>query len=185
MKHFSVLLLLPTVLVLTSCGSDTAADKQLPSAAPRTGVSEIEAPSDDRLRAGQTLYVPAYPSIFTSDRGHAYRLAITLCVRNTDERSPMIVKSVKYYDQEGKLIRDYLPKPVQISPLASVSYFVAENDVTGGIGACFLVEWVADQAVTPPVVEAVMVGTSGQQGVSFICPGRVLEDRARPSPESQ
>ena len=46
-----------------------------------------------------------------------------------------------------------------------------EQDKSGGLGANFLVEWVAEQPVYGPVVEAVMIGTAGTQAISFVSTG--------------
>jgi hypothetical protein len=100
-------------------------------------------------------------------------------VRNTDRRAPIVVAAVDYYDHDGQLVRKYLQKPVRIAPLAAMEYFVRERDTSGGQSASFVVEWVAEQSVTAPVVEAVMIGTAVSQGVSFTCIGRVIADRAR------
>jgi hypothetical protein len=56
---------------------------------------------------------------------------------------------------------------------------VKESDTRGGVSASFLVEWVAEQSVSAPLVESVMIGTASTQGVSFTCPGRVIDDRRR------
>jgi hypothetical protein len=37
-----------------------------------------------------------------------------------------------------------------------------------GSGAKFLVHWRADQPVSEPIVESIMIGTQMQQGISFI-----------------
>ncbi len=42
-----------------------------------------------------------------------------------------------------------------------------------------MVEWSADRAVVAPVVEAVMVGTLGNQGVSLLGTGRVVAEHGR------
>jgi Protein of unknown function (DUF3124) len=91
----------------------------------------------------------------------------------------MILTKAGYDDQDGQLIRNYLKKPLRIGAMSSTEFFVSESDTKGGISANFLVECVAEQSITAPVVESVMVGTSSMQGVSFTCPGRILADRAR------
>jgi Protein of unknown function (DUF3124) len=145
----------------------------------RKQVVEVEPIDSGRVVAGQTIYVPAYSSIYTSDRAHRFELAVTLSIRNTDQDHPMILNTARYYDQDGQLIRDYLKKPLRIGPMSSTEFFVSESDTKGGVSASFLVEWVAEQTLTAPVVESVMVGTSSGQGVSFTCSGRVLADRSR------
>ena len=144
----------------------------------RKQVVEVEPIESGKVVAGQTIYVPAYSSIYTSDRAHRFDLAVTLSVRNTDQDHPMILTKARYYDQDGQVIREYLKKPLRIGPMASTEFFVSESDTKGGVSASFLVEWVAEQSITAPVVESVMVGTLSGQGVSFTCPGRVLDDRS-------
>jgi hypothetical protein len=63
--------------------------------------------------------------------------------------------------------------------MASTDFVVTEDD-TGGAGANFIVEWSAGAEVTAPVVEAVMISTASQQGISFVSQGRVIKDRALP-----
>jgi hypothetical protein len=145
----------------------------------RKQVVEVEPIDSGKVVAGQMIYVPAYSSIYTSDKAHRFELAITLSIRNTDQDHPIILTKARYYDQDGQLIRDYLKKPLRIGPMSSTEFFVSESDTKGGVSASFLVEWAAEQSVTAPVVESVMVGTSSGQGVSFTCPGRVLADRSR------
>lgn len=43
--------------------------------------------------------------------------------------------------------------------------------MAGGVGANFLVEWVAEVMVTEPVIEAIMVSTEGGQAFAFARPG--------------
>ena len=145
----------------------------------RKQVVEVEPIDAGKVVAGQTIYVPAYSSIYTADKAHRFELAITLSIRNTDRAHPIILAKAHYYDRDGQVIRDYLKKPLRIGPMSSTEFFVSESDTKGGVSASFLVEWVAEQGVTAPVVESVMVGTLSGQGVSFTCPGRVLADRSR------
>ena len=44
-----------------------------------------------------------------------------------------------------------------------------------GLGANFIVEWVAQTEISEPTVEAVMLGTDLHQGISLISPGRVIK----------
>jgi Protein of unknown function (DUF3124) len=123
---------------------------------------------------GQLLYVPAYSDIPYLDEKRRYPLAVTLSMRNTDGAQSIIITSVRYFDGEGRLIRTYVEQPLRLGPLASTARVVEERDTQGGTGASFLVEWRAEVPVHAPVVEAVMIGTSGAWGISFTSPGRVL-----------
>ncbi|MHC5538673.1 DUF3124 domain-containing protein, partial [Singulisphaera rosea] len=145
--------------------------------APGRGGIEVEAIANDKVVAGQTIYVPAYSHIFTANDAHPFNLAVTLSIRNTDRQHPIVISSVRYSNQEGRSVRDYLKKPLRIAPLASVEYFVKEGDTSGGSSASFLVDWAAENAVSDPVVEAVMIGIASTQGISFTCPGRIVSTR--------
>ena len=125
---------------------------------------------------GQTIYVPAYSHVYYGD-GKEYLLAITLSIRNTSLTDSISVTSVRYYDSKGKLVKEYSQKNLQIPPMATAEFLVKEQDKSGGSGANFIVEWTAQKDVSEPVVEAVMISTAFQQGISFISPGRVIEER--------
>lgn len=124
---------------------------------------------------GQTIYVPIYSHIYHEDEHKILNLAATLSIRNTDLSNPMIITSVRYYDSEGKLVRQYITQPVQLGAMASTDFVVARTDSSGGVGANFIVEWVAEKEIYEPVVEAVMIGTESSQGISFISTGRVIK----------
>lgn len=127
-----------------------------------------------QIVTGQTIYVPAYSEIFTQSHDHTIKLTVTLAIHNSDPDSPIIVQSVRYFDTEGKLVRDYIDEPVQVPPLATAGFVVEESDTSGGWGANFLVDWGAEKPVYEPVIEAVMINTSTSTGVSMISPGRVV-----------
>lgn len=128
------------------------------------------------LSRGQEIYVPAYSHIYGGDRERPFLLAVTLSVRNTSLTETVMVTSIGYYDSEGGLLEKILKKPVAIKPFSSYRHVVKESDKAGGSGAKFLVRWKAGDSVPQPIVEAVMIGTSGQQGISFTSRGQVLRE---------
>ena len=140
-----------------------------------SSVAQESPASDTVLVRGQVLYVPAYSHIFSGTASAKFNLTTTLSLRNTDLEHRITILAVQYYDSEGKLVRAYLTEPRQLGPLASTDFVVAEKDTTGGSGANFIVEWSAQEPVTSPVVEAVMISTTSSQGLSFVSPARVLE----------
>jgi hypothetical protein len=128
------------------------------------------------LSLGQLVYVPVYSHIFFGDRQQSFNLSVTLSLRNTDLATPVEITSVRYYDEKGKLLKDFAPPAITIEPLASARFYVKESDVSAGSEASFLVRWQASQKVTPPVIEGLMVGASFGQGISFTAPGQVLQE---------
>jgi hypothetical protein len=165
--YFSIL-----VLLLTGCKPAPQ-----PTETP-TPLKVVKLDNTVKIVAGQTVYVPIYSHIYTWDQNRQMDLTATLSVRNTDLNRSMIVASVNYYSTDGKLIRKYLEQPVELGPLASASFLVNQEDRSGGAGAAFIVEWVSQSNLSPPVIESVMINTGGNQGISFVSPGRVIKSRS-------
>jgi hypothetical protein len=126
----------------------------------------------------RTVYVPVYSSLYTGlDIGkHMIDLAATLSIRNVSTQHPIVVNFVRYYDSGGTLLREYVNAPAELGPLASVEFVIKRADTSGGPGANFLVQWVGQPETDDPVIEAVMVGLSGNAGISFTSPGRVIKN---------
>jgi hypothetical protein len=126
----------------------------------------------------RTVYVPVYSSIYwgTDIKQHMVDLAATVSIRNVSRRLPLIVNFVRYYDSAGKLVRDYVSAPSELAPLATVEFVIQQKDTAGGPGANFLIEWAGAPNINEPIIEAVMVGQTGNAGISFTSSGRVLKD---------
>lgn len=123
---------------------------------------------------GQLVYVPAYAEIFFNSINATRALTTTLAIHNTDLEHSIVINSVRYYDTEGTLVQEYIDEPMRVGPMATFGFVVDSADQRGGWGANFLVEWVAEQPVYEPVIEAVMVSAQGVEGISFISPGRII-----------
>ncbi len=110
-------------------------------------------PAPPASSQGQLIYVPVYSHIFFGDRQQSFNLSVTLSLRNTDLTTPIEITSVRYYDEKGKLLKDFAPPAITIEPLASARFYVKESDVSAGSEASFLVRWQSPQRVSPPFVE--------------------------------
>lgn len=148
----------------------TAIQSQLPARAPSASPLQTVPAKPERVAHGQTVYVPVYSHVY-SGFGREQALEATLSIRNTDLEHAIVVSAIRYYDNEGTLLRDYLDAPVLLGPLASADFLVERRDMAGGVGANFLVEWVAEEVVTTPVIEAVMVSSEGNKAFAFVRPG--------------
>ena len=122
----------------------------------------------------QAVYVPVYSHVY-SDGGRPFLVETTLSVRNTDPREPIVLSSVRYFDTKGALVQDYLPGPIELSPLESIEFLVEKSDVSGGSGANFIVVWAAETPVNEPMIEAVMIGFRGGNSISMIRAGTPIE----------
>jgi hypothetical protein len=176
----ALLLALASLAACEREGGARAGGVRADTAAAGAAVPEIPGPSPaDSAHpvVRQVVYVPVYPRIYFRDQRRAIDLAATLSVRNTDPEYPLTVTAVLYFNTAGRLVRSYLRGPVRLGPMATAEYVVEPRDTAGGSGANFLVEWTADRRVTEPVIEAVMIGATGAQGISFVSVGRPLRRR--------
>lgn len=173
--HFSLAI---TVIILASCKSTAIPPKSHPNNNVASQPQKIVTLDKNfNIASGQTIYVPVYSHIYYYNRRENFNLAVTLSIRNTDMANSLIITSVRYYNSDGKLIKKYLDQPIQLDALASSDFFVSRDDTSGGLGANFIVEWVAQTKISEPIVEAVMIGTDFQQGISFVSSGRVIKSQ--------
>jgi len=134
---------------------------------------------EGRQSKGQTVYVPVYSHVWhgnldSKQKPQMLLLSSMLSIRNTDPNTGFTVKSVRYYDTDGKLLREYYPQPMTLGPMASTDLFLEHKDDKGGTGANFLVDWTADKPISEPIIETVNVYFFGPQSLAFTSPGRPI-----------
>jgi hypothetical protein len=130
-------------------------------------------------RHGRT-YVPAYSHGYVGS-GAPVLFAVTLSIRNADVARPLRVSRVDYHATAGDRVRAFLSGPRVLPPLGTAEYLVEQIDEAGGSGANFIVEWSIEEDGHPPVIEAVMLGTSGAAGYSFSMRGIDVSDPPAPA----
>jgi hypothetical protein len=143
---------------------------ELPRAFQPPNLANFEAKGVERdaLRVHQAAYVPVYSHIYY-DGGRPYMLEITLSIRNIDPNEPVYLSKADYYDTDGKLSKSKIDRLIVLEPLQTIEFLVERHDASGGSGANFIVEWhAADKSVHAPLIEAVMVGRSGTNAISFV-----------------
>jgi hypothetical protein len=122
----------------------------------------------ESLPVHQASYVPVYSHIYY-DGGRPYLLEATLSIRNVDPKQPVYLSAVEYYDTDGNLSKTQVDRLIKLDPLQTIDFLVERHDVTGGSGANFIVEWhTATRGTHAPLIEAVMVGRSGTNAISFV-----------------
>ena len=169
---------LPALFILVwfslSCVPEKEEMKEIPQ-----HIQPIAINGDLDLSNGQMVYVPAYSqihSVYSSTEESRINIAVTLSIRNTDIDNPIIIKSVSYYGDDGKLLKEFIETPFQLSKLASASFNISQSDISGGIGANFIVEWGANQSAIEPYIQAIMLSTQGTHGFSWRNPGYVIKE---------
>ncbi|MFV0591409.1 MAG: DUF3124 domain-containing protein [Draconibacterium sp.] len=136
---------------------------------------EVLLPLPDSLEYGKT-YLPVYSHIYHVHEHRTYDLTVTVSIRNVSLADTVYILHGDYYNTKGDKIREYFKKPVFVRPMETIEIVIAEDDIEGGSGANFVFDWAASNKKNPPLFEAVMISTYGEQGVSFLSRGvRIYE----------
>lgn len=143
--------------------------------------SALPAAAAEELSSGQTLYLPVYSKIWHGDlvfKGKIpleYFLSALVSVRNTSLKTPIRVLSARYYNTEGKLINEFVPKPITVGTMGTYELFIERKESEGGSGANFVIQWESAVPTNPPVVEAVHADISGPRTLSFVTSARPIQ----------
>ena len=135
------------------------------------------------LSAGQSIYLPVYSHLYHGDvnprtgKPSETLVSTHVSIRNTDPATGMKVVSARYYDTGGKLLREFLPKPQTIAPMGTHELYVPRSDSSGGSGANFVIDWVADKPINPPLVEALHADIREARTLLFVTTGRPIQPR--------
>jgi hypothetical protein len=124
----------------------------------------------DTLVSGKT-YLSIYSEIYSESEHRTINLTATISLRNINLSEDVYVEKASYFDTKGNLIRTYFDSPIFLKPLETIEIIIDEKDTAGGSGANFVFDWAIKNTVHEPVFEAVMISTSGQQGISFTTKG--------------
>lgn len=139
--------------------------------------SEFHSATVDKSAFAKTeqVYIPIYSDIYYVDSKHTFSLTATLSIRNTSFRDSVYLFAIDYYNSKGNKVRRYNNSTLLLKPMESVEFVVDNKDDTGGVGANFVVEWGAKPGAIRPYFQGIMIGTTGQQGISFTTDGIVIQ----------
>jgi hypothetical protein len=135
------------------------------------------------LSTGQMLYLPIYSHLYHGDvhprtgKPSETLVSTHISIRNTDPASTMRVTSARYFNTDGRLLREYLAAPQAIPPLGTHELYVSRSDSSGGSGANFLISWTAEKAINPPLVEALHADIREARTLLFVTTARPIQAR--------
>lgn len=135
------------------------------------------------LSTGQSLYLAIYSHLYHGDvhpktgKPSETLVSTHVSIRNTDPAVPMKVTSARYYNTEGKLLREFLPRPQAIPPLGTFELYVPRSDSSGGSGANFIIDWTAEKPINPPIVEALHADIREARTLLFVTTARPIQKR--------
>ncbi|MCB9646080.1 MAG: DUF3124 domain-containing protein [Deltaproteobacteria bacterium] len=127
----------------------------------------------------KTVYVPVYSSIYRFHArmySHTDELVAVTSIRNVEPADSIFLLEARYFDSNGKVVRDYVDKVYELGPMATAEFIVPGSDKSGGPGANFIVRWGTTSELTAdPIIETIMLGQVGSAGVSLISRGRTTK----------
>jgi hypothetical protein len=187
-RNFSIGLLLAGVALLAHA-QGTPVPSLPPSPTPTsmypgTNVSSSYATAAGvPLYAWQSLYLPIYSHLYHGDvntktgKPSETLVSAHISIRNTDPRAQLKITSARYYNTEGTLLREFMPRPQTVPPLGTYELFVPRSDVSGGSGANFIIEWSAERPINEPLVEALHADIREARTLLFITTARPIQTR--------
>jgi hypothetical protein len=169
-----VFMIILTMISLSSCtGKESPPVEGKSDRTFNPGVFKVAEAGTNKVR-GQVLYVPIYSNIPDRDNKR-FDLSAFLAIHNTDLNNPIKITKVLYFNNDGKLVKEFIDADHPLAPLAATNYYIPQSD-TSGTGANFLVEWMADVPVNEPLIESVMLNLEGNKGISFLSKGKVIRE---------
>lgn len=168
MKHVMSIVI---TVVLFACNV-----KQQTTPLPQTDWSNRMAvmPSTDSLAAGSS-YLSVYSHIYTLTDKKVSDLTATISMRNTSSTDTLYLLRAEYFNTGGTSVRNYITKPIFIAPMETTEIVIVQKDNAGGSGANFVFDWKIKPTAPEPLFEAVMISTSGGQGLSFTTLGKRIK----------
>ena len=166
MRNFIVIASL--FFIVISCKTETAFEDDITPVNWKKRTTQIS--QSDSLVNGSS-YLAVYSEIYSVTEHRTINLTATVSLRNISSTDTIYMTKSDYYNTEGDLIRSYIKAPVYLKPLETIEIIIDEKDKHGGSGANFIFEWALPKEVHEPVFDAVMISTSGQQGISFTTQG--------------
>lgn len=125
----------------------------------------------------ELIYLPIYGDIYYVDESRTFPLTTTISLRNMSPTDSVYVYSLDYYDTKGHILKEYLStsEVLPLAPLETYDMVVDSRKYKGGTGANFIVKWGRTKGEAELLVQAVMISTSRQQGLSFITEGKRIQ----------
>jgi len=95
-----------------------------------------------------------------------------LSIHNACASQALTIEKIDYRNDAGALIESYLDAPVTLKPYASLQVVIAQDDMRGGPGASFTIDWATPAGADEPVIEAFIASFVGTHSYSFTTASR-------------
>lgn len=155
------------LLLITACKEE----KEISSINPVNWEKRTAKINPNKHTQTGTTHLSVYSQVYSYSEHKKHGLTVTVSMRNTDKKDTVYIKNADYYNTHGKLVRSYFNHPIYLAPMETVEIVIDETDKEGGTGGNFMFDWATKASNNQPLFEAVMISTSGQQGLSFATTG--------------
>lgn len=168
-KSYNILILF--IVILSACSKTVDKTDRL-----HFTMEQLQAQHEEESSYKESIYVPVYTDVFHIDQSKLFPLTVTLSLRNTSLNDTIYIYNVDYYDSKGIAIKKHIgdTQMLPLSPLESYDLVINKKTFSGDTGANFIVDWGRTCGSGKLMVQALMINTSGQQGLSFITDGKVI-----------
>jgi hypothetical protein len=176
MKRISVLFLLMATMLTCRNEATNTGNKMNPP----VDFNPYSLKSDTRPVnevTGQMVYLPVYSNVPYQIDTLLFSMSAFVAVHNTDLFNPIQLLKVLYFNQDGKLVDNFLgEKTIKIDPLATKDFYIPYEDKSG-TGANFLIEWSSDTLVTEPLIESVTICLKPHFTVAVLSQGKIMREK--------
>lgn len=150
-------------LVLLACNPKNQTSDPLPMSSWKVG----DFMETENLQA-KAYYLPLYTSIYSQSEHRRNALTSTVSIRNVMQSKSIFLHRADLFNTEGDKIKAYIEEgQVKLSPLETIEIVLGKDWGKAGSGGNFIFEFHLPEPADAPLIEAVMISTSGQQGLSF------------------
>ncbi len=129
-------------------------------------------PAEANLTIKKQSYLPLYSSVALGGGATTVHLGANVTLRNLSPDQPLVVSSARYFDRSGELVTDLAGQAFTLKPMATIEVFIPITEqsvgLRGGRGGSILLDWAATAPVPEPMLEALVLGSSGPASFSFI-----------------
>ena len=98
------------------------------------------APAEKLGLRGRTL-IPLHSTLIGQGGVTRLNFSGALSIHNASATNVLAIEKIEYRSGSGQLIESYLNEPIYLKPYASLQVIIAQDDVRGGTGASFTVDW--------------------------------------------
>ena len=148
-----------------ACDQKNQGTDQLPMSAWNVGDFISEEKENLQVKA---YYLPLYTSIYSQSEHRRNALTSTVSIRNVMQSQSIFLHRADLFNTEGEKIKSYIAEgQVKLSPLETIEIVLGKDWGKAGSGGNFIFEFHLPEIADAPLIEAVMISTSGQQGLSF------------------